>query len=251
MKLSALAIAIAFLVSGPVNAHASAPSNPAIAAAIADPGRPADDVKKDATRKPGEVLEFAHVKRGDRVVDFIMGGGYFTRLLAGTVGADGRVFAYQPAEFIAFRAQYGLDLKAVSDAHGNVSALSDPLARLALPESVDVIFTAQNYHDLHISAFPANLAESVNAALFKALKPGGVLVVIDHAAASGSGTRDSNTLHRIDPASVRMELERAGFTFEAESGLLRNLEDPHTQLVFDPAIRGKTDQFVYRFRKPR
>ncbi|MFO1238922.1 MAG: methyltransferase [Sphingomonadaceae bacterium] len=251
MKLLHTVAICALLISGPANAGSSARARKAVAAAISDPARPADDVKRDEARKPGAILEFARVKPGDTVIDFIMGGGYFSRLLARTVGPKGKVYAYQPAEFIAFRAQYGTDQKTVADAYPNVVALNGPLGALAFPESADLIFTAQNYHDMHIAAFPENLAATVDAALFKALKPGGVLLVIDHAAAAGSGTRDSNALHRIDPAVVRTELEKAGFKFESESPLLRNASDPHTLLVFDPAIRGKTDQFIYRFRKPR
>lgn len=251
MKLLHTVAICALLISAPSHAGSAERAKKAIAAAITDPARPADDVKRDEARKPGAILEFAGVKPGDKAIDFIMGGGYFSRLLSKTVGPKGKVFAYQPAEFINFRAQYGVDQKTVADAYANITPLNGSLATLAFPESADLIFTAQNYHDLHISAFPAGLADKVDAALFKALKPGGVLLVIDHVAAAGSGTRDSNALHRIDPAAVRAELEKAGFKFEAESPLLRNPDDPHTLLVFDPAIRGRTDQFVYRFRKPR
>ncbi|MBP7134906.1 MAG: class I SAM-dependent methyltransferase [Sphingomonadaceae bacterium] len=251
MKLLHAVAICALLISAPSHAGSAARAKKAVAAAISDPARPADDVKRDDARKPADILEFAQVKPRDKVIDFIMGGGYFSRLLARTVGPKGKVFAYQPAEFISFRAQYGVDQKTVADAYPNVAPLSGPLGTLAFPEAVDLIFTAQNYHDLHLAAFPAGLADKVDAALFNALKRGGVLLVIDHAAAAGSGTRDSNALHRIDPATVRAELEKAGFRFEGESSLLRNADDPHTALVFDPAIRGKTDQFIYRFRKPR
>ena len=251
MKLLHTVAICALLISAPSHAGSAARAKKAVAAAISDPARPADDVKRDGARKPAAILEFAQAKPGNKAIDFIMGGGYFSRLLAKTVGPKGKVYAYQPAEFINFRAQYGIDQKTVADAYSNITPLNGSLATLAFPESVDLIFTAQNYHDLHLAAFPAGLADTVDAALFKALKPGGVLLVIDHAAVAGSGTRDSNALHRIDPATVRTELEKAGFKFEAESPLLRNTDDPHTLLVFDPAIRGKTDQFVYRFRKPR
>ncbi len=251
MKLLHTVAICALLISAPSHAGSAARAKKAVAAAISDPARPADDVKRDGARKPAAILEFAQAKPGNKAIDFIMGGGYFSRLLAKTVGPKGKIYAYQPAEFINFRAQYGIDQKTVADAYSNITPLNGSLATLAFPESVDLIFTAQNYHDLHLAAFPAGLADTVDAALFKALKPGGVLLVIDHAAVAGSGTRDSNALHRIDPATVRAELEKAGFKFEAESPLLRNTDDPHTLLVFDPAIRGKTDQFVYRFRKPR
>lgn len=251
MKLVNTIAFCALLISVPSQASAGPNAKQAVAAAISDPSRPADDVKRDEARKPAAILEFAQVKPGGTAIDFIMGGGYFTRLLAKTVGPKGKVFAYQPAEFIKFRAQYGTDQASVAAAHANVTPLNGSLLTLAFPEPVDLIFTAQNYHDLHLTAFPSDTREKVDAALFKALKPGGVLLVIDHAATAGSGGRDANSLHRIDPATVRAELEKAGFKFEMESPLLRNPADPLTQLVFDPAIRGKTDQFIYRFRKPR
>lgn len=251
MKFFHTAAIAALLLASPVLAKPVMKATQAIAAAIADPARPADDVKRDEARKPAAILAFAQVKPGDKAIDFIMGGGYFTRLLAKTVGPNGHVYAYQPAEFIKYRAQYADEQNAVASAYANITPLNGSLGALAFPEQANVIFTAQNYHDLHLAAFPAGAADAVNAALFKALKPGGVLLIIDHAATPGSGTKDSNALHRIDPSTVRTEVEKAGFKFEAESPLLRNPDDPHTQLVFDPAIRGKTDQFIYRFRKPR
>jgi predicted methyltransferase len=248
MKLLLAPLALAILLTGPAEAAGTTPS---IAAALADPGRPAEDVARDAARKPGEILTFAGVKPGDTVGDFIMAGGYFTRILAKAVGPKGRVYAYQPAEFIKFKAQYGEDQKAIAAAYPNVTSLTSPLQSVAFPGKLDLVLTAQNYHDLHLSAFPADTASKVNAALFAALKPGGVLLIIDHVATAGSGLRDPDALHRIDPATVRKEVEKAGFKFEAETPILHNAADPHTQIVFDPAIRGKTDQFVYRFRKPR
>ena len=251
MKFFYSAALIAIALINPALAKPSNNATAAIARAIADPARPADDVKRDETRKPAAILEFAQIKPGDRAIDFIMGGGYFTRLFAKTVGPKGKVYAYQPAEFIKFRAQYADEQNKVAGAYANITPLNNSLGALNFPEPVNLIFTAQNYHDLHLAAFPAGAVDAVNAALFKALKPGGVLLIIDHAAVAGSGARDANALHRIDPETVKAELEKAGFKFEAESPLLRNPEDPRTQLVFDAAIRGKTDQFVYRFRKPR
>lgn len=242
------AAALALVLS---TAAAAQTASRAITAALADPARPAAERARDAARKPDAILAFAGVKPGDKVVDFIMGGGYFSRILAKTVGNKGRVYALQPAEFVAFRAAYGTEQDTVAAAYKNVTPLRPSLGQLAFPESVDLIFTAQNYHDLHLSVSPKGAADLVNAKLFAALKPGGTLLVIDHAAEAGSGTRDANSLHRIDPAYTRAEIEKAGFVFDGESPLLKDANDPHTKLVFDPAIRGKTDQFVYRFRKPK
>ena len=230
---------------------AAAQVSPAIRAALADPARPAADTARDAARKPGEIVALAEVKPGDKVADFIMGGGYFTRVLAKTVGPNGKVYAYQPAEFIQFRAAYGEEQKTVADAYANVAPLNQSLGALVFPEPLDAIVTVQNYHDLHLKMAPRELAGQVVKVLFDALKPGGVLLVIDHAAKAGAPLETADTLHRIDPAAARAEIEAAGFRLEAESDMLRNPADPRTALVFDPAIRGKTDQFIYKFRKPK
>jgi predicted methyltransferase len=221
-----------------------------ITAALASPARPAEDTARDAARHPGELLAFAGVKPGDTVVDFIMGGGYFTRILSGVVGPKGVVYAYQPAEFIKFQAKYGENLKAVSAALPNAKPLDGSVVALDLPDNLDLVFTVQNYHDLHLKPFPTDTAAKVNAEVFKSLKPGGVFLIVDHAATAGSGITAADSLHRIDVAAVRAEVEAAGFKLEAESPLLRDAADPHTASVFDPSIRGKTDQFVLKFRKP-
>jgi predicted methyltransferase len=220
------------------------------AAAIADPARPAADTARDAARKPGALLDFADVEKGDVVLDYVMGGGYLTRLLSASVGPEGKVYAFQPAEFIKFRAAYGTEQDAVVAAYRNVVPLRPSVGALKLPEPVDLIVTVQNYHDLHLKAAPPGTADFVNQGLFAALKPGGTLIVVDHAAAAGKGASQAETLHRIEASFARAEIEKAGFVFEEESTLWRNPADPHTALVFDPAIRGKTDQFAYKFKKP-
>lgn len=229
-------------------ALAQVPAN--ITAALASPARPAEDTARDAARHPGEVLAFAGVKPGDTVVDFIMGGGYFTRILSGAVGPKGVVYAYQPAEFIQFQAKYGENLKAVSAALPNAKPLDGSVIALDLPDNLDLVLTVQNYHDLHLKPFPTATAATVNAEVFKSLKPGGVFLIVDHAAVDGSGVTAADSLHRIDVAAVKAEVEAAGFKLEAESPLLRDPADAHTASVFDPAIRGKTDQFILKFRKP-
>lgn len=231
---------------------AAAASTP-LSAALSDPARPAQEVQLDALRKPAEVIAFAGVKSGDRVADFMSGNGYFTRIFSRIVGPSGRVYAFIPAQQLAnCPASETAGTRAFEhDArYGNVKVLIDAADRFALPEPVDLVWTAQNYHDLH-DAFmkPIDIA-AMNAAIYRALKPGGVYLVIDHAAEPGSGLRDTETLHRIDPESIRAEVTAAGFVFEGESALLRNPDDPHLLLVFDPAIRHRTDQVVLKFRKP-
>jgi predicted methyltransferase len=224
-----------------------------VAAAMANPARPAEQVKLDSRRKPAALVAFAGLKIGDEVADFMPGSGYFTRIFSGVVGPTGHVYAFIPTEQIANCSPAeieGAQAIAHERAYPNVTLLSDAVARFATPVALDVVWTALNYHDLHDSFMgPANVA-AVNLAFFHALKPGGVLLVIDHAAEAGSGLRDTETLHRIDPSRMRQEIEAAGFVYESQSDALRNPADDHTRLVFDPRIRGKTDQVVFKFRKP-
>jgi predicted methyltransferase len=249
MMAAAAAVALGSSAAGVSAAWAASPPN--IVAALADKARPADEAARDAARKPGELLEFAGVKTGDKVVDLIMGGGYFTRLLSVAVGPKGQVIAYQPTEFIQFQAKYGEDQKKVAAAYPNITALTSSLGALDLPDGVDLVLTVQNYHDLHLTPFPKDTAAKVNAEVFKSLKPGGAYVIVDHVAVTGSGLDAAMKVHRIDPAIVKQEVEAAGFKLESESPLLKDASDPHTASVFDPAIRGKTDQFVMKFRKPK
>ncbi len=243
------AIAAAALLAG----LAQAAKLPAyVTAAVADPGRPDADRQRDENRKPGELLVFAGVKPGTKIVDMIPGGGYFTRIFAKAVGDKGYVYAYQPSELDPFLQKRGLptDTSKNFAAYPNVSVIHAPIGKLVTPEPVDIVWTSLNYHDLHDSFFgPADL-NVVNKAVYDSLKPGGVYIVIDHAAPNGSGLADTDTLHRIDEAAVKKEVEAAGFKLVAESNVLRNPSDDRTTKVFDSAIRGKTDQFVLKFRKP-
>ncbi|MBU1825005.1 MAG: methyltransferase, partial [Alphaproteobacteria bacterium] len=223
---------------------------PDYSTALVDPARPAADRERGAVRKPAELLAFAQIAPGEKVGDYVMGGGYVTRLLAAAVGTSGKVYGFQPAEFIAFKKQYGDDQAAVDAAYVNVDAVAGPFAAPAFPEPLDTIITVQNFHDLYLKPFPGGTGDKASAALFAALKPGGTLVVVDHKAADGTGTTLSDSLHRIDKAAVVDTLTKAGFKLEAESDLYKRADDPHTANVFDAAIRGKTDQFALRFRKP-
>ena len=243
-----LALSISLILGG-TGLAAPIPAN--ITKALADPARPATDVARDAARHPAELLAFAGVKPGAQVADFIIGGGYFTRILSAAVGPKGHVTAYQPAEFIQFQASYGENLKTVAAAYKNITPLSSSLQVMDLPDKLDLVMTVQNYHDLHLGPFPKDTATKINAEVFKSLKPGGVFLIVDHAATAGSGIGAADTLHRIDIAAVKSEVEAAGFKLAAESSMLAVSADPHTANVFDPVIRGKTDQFVLKFVKPR
>ncbi|WP_426042281.1 class I SAM-dependent methyltransferase [Brevundimonas sp. TWP2-3-4b1] len=243
-----LAVSVAVLMS--TGAMAPAPQDVgAYAAVLADADRPEADTARDAARKTAEVLAFAEVGPGQTIGDMIIGGGYFTRVFASAVGERGQVVAWQPAEFIAFQASYA-DSIAAADAMDNVTGIRSPIGAPEFPAGMDLIFTAQNYHDLHLRPFPADTAARVNAAVFAALKPDGLYVIVDHAATAGAGLDVADTLHRIDIADVKREVEAAGFVLDGESDILLHAEDPLTANVFDPSIRGHTSQFMLRFRKP-
>lgn len=216
-----------------------------------------DDQAQDAERKPGELLAFAQIDTGDAVGDFIMGGGYVTRLLATAVGADGRVYAFQPDEFIGFNPDYAQQqddtVRRYSDDDGNpvnVFPLRAPLTQPGWPESLDTIITVMNFHDLYLDQFPAGTADRAATMLFDALKPGGTLVVVDHLAADGAGTEAANTLHRMDADLALATLAAAGFEMDAQSDLFARPDDPRDENVFEEGIRGRTDQFAWRLRKP-
>jgi predicted methyltransferase len=219
-------------------------------AALADPARPAEQRESDAARKPAELLAFARIDRGERVGDFIMGGGYLTRILAAAVGPQGHVYAFQPEEFIGFRPQYGTDRQTVAEAYANVSAIAGPAGDPDFPSGLDTVITVQNAHDLYLEAMPEGTATRAMSAIFGSLKPGGTLVIVDHSARAGTGISAANTLHRIDKAALVALARSAGFVLEGESDLFANAADPRTANVFDGSIRGNTDQFALRFRKP-
>jgi predicted methyltransferase len=247
LALAALAAALALPAMA---AKETIPAN--IAAAVADPGRPAADKDRDAKRKPAECLAFAGIKPGDRVADLVPGTGYFTRLFSKAVGPKGYVYSYIPSDIDAIYKKHNMTIPPPADPNfPNVSYIHAPMAKFVTPEKLDLVWTSQNYHDLHNKMFgPPDIAE-VDKAIYDSLKPGGIFIVLDHAAERGSGLRDTDTLHRIDEAAVKKEVEATGFKLVAESAILHNPADTHAVAVFDPSIRGKTDQFILKFRKPR
>ena len=232
---------------------AAAQKTPAyVTAAIADPGREAHKVA-DARRKPAALMTFAGVKPGDRVLDLIPGDGYFTKIFSKIVGPSGHVYAVWPQQYAKLATGNVATLRAMAKtpAYRNVTVLVQPTTVLGAPEPLDVVFTSQNYHDYPDEFMGRTDPSVLNNAAFKLLKPGGTYIVVDHVAETGSGLRDTDTLHRIDPETVKSQVRAAGFVFEGESSVLRNPADPHKIDVFDRSIRGRTDQFVYRFRKPQ
>ena len=228
---------------------------PAIAAAVADSSRPATDAARDANRKPAATLAFIGVKPGDRIADYASGTGYFTRLFASVVGPKGHVYASVPAELFTF----ANIVKGIADTeawaakgHPNVTVtFASALPAATYPERLDIFWIGQNYHDLKDPFMgPVDMA-AFNKAVYRALKPGGVYVVLDHAAGPGAAADVTETLHRIASSTVRREVEAAGFKFDSESSILANPADPRTARVFDQTIRGHTDQFILKFRKPK
>lgn len=249
MKTKLLAgVALAFALSAGL---AQAAPSAAVAAAVADKGRPEADTKRDADRKPAEMLEFAGVKPGDRVADFIPGQGYFTRIFAKAVGPKGKVFAVSNPPPANATTPPPIQAIAADPQYGNITVVATGLGTFKLPEPVDVFWTSQNYHDLYLTRFNLDVPAVVKG-IYDSIKPGGVFIVLDHVANAGAEVGPTaNTIHRIDPAAVRKTVEAAGFKYEGESKVLANASDDHTKNVFDPSLRGKTDQFVYKFRKPK
>jgi predicted methyltransferase len=229
----------------PVIAQASASNNVPVAA------RPDADKARDADRKPMAMMAFAKVKHGETVVDYLPGKGYFTRLFSDAVGPKGKVYAVWDQILIDRLKGKPLPPPVSGEpGRGNVHEGVANTETLGVPGKVDLVWTAQNYHDVHIWAGAPGTA-TLNKVVFAALKPGGYYVIVDHAGAPGLDDAGTAKLHRIDEAVVKAEVEAAGFVLDGESSVLRNPADPHTATVFDPSIRGKTDQFVLRFRKPR
>ena len=232
----------------PATRHAAKETQRAVAKALADPAR-ADQQGDDARRKAAEVLAFAGVGPGDEVLDFLPGAGYWTRIFSGVVGKTGHVYAVWPAAGAKYAEKAIPALEAKHLANTSLTVMSGSAIRASEP--VDLFWTVQNYHDVNNPPGGEAALDGFNKQAFAALKPGGTYIVIDHADTAGSGMTGTATRHRIDPAVVRAQVVKAGFVFEAESDVLRNPADNHGAWVFDPTIRGKTDQFVYRFRKPR
>ncbi|GAA4483401.1 class I SAM-dependent methyltransferase [Gluconacetobacter asukensis] len=221
-----------------------------IAAAVASKDRPDEDVARDADRKPASLLAFAGLKRGMNVADIMPGKGYFTRLFSNVVGGDGHVWAIVPTWLVAKKpaAADAVNAIAAMPVFANVSVLVQPLDAIQVPKRLDLVWTSQNYHDIYYASGP-DAALAFDRSVFAALRPGGEFIVIDHVANPGAGG-DVAKLHRIDPAIIRQQVQAAGFHFESESKVLANPDDTHDLPVFDPAIRGHTDQVVLKFRKP-
>ena len=224
----------------------------AVTAAVADAGRPDADKQRDADRRPAETVAFTGIKKGDHVAEFFPGGGYFTRILSKVVGEKGVIYAIAPPprpDAPPNAPPPAVNAIAADPAYANVKVSQQRFSEFSVPAPVDAVWTSLNYHDFHNA--PNADMKALNTRVFNALKPGGVYIIIDHAAAAGSGVRDTSTLHRIDPAAVKSEVTAAGFVLEGESDVLKHPADDHTAQIRDAGVRGKTDQFLLKFRKPK
>ena len=244
-RLTCIAAIVGLTLAG-TTAVAQSEVPAAVAGAVADAGRPDVDKARDAARKPAEIVAFAGVKPGDKVAEFLPGGGYYTRILAKAVGPTGHVYLLIPAAFA--QRPGGLDaINALAAQYGNVTVVATELTQFTLPEPVDLAWTTENYHDMHNGPTPS--FAGINRATFRALKPGGIYFVEDHSAAPGAGASVTSTLHRIEPATAIAEVTAAGFALDAQSNLLANPDDPKTAGVRDPSIQGETEKLALRFRK--
>jgi len=201
----------------------------------------------DPAWKASEVVEFIGLKKGDKVAEIV--AGRLTASLAQAVGPSGKVYAIETAEVVKAHPDALVRMKALASQSPNVIVSEDPIGS-PLPSGLDAVFIRQNYHDLYDKFMGPADVPAFNKAVFAALKPGGVYVVLDHAAIAGTGIGATETLHRIDPARVKSDVLAAGFKLDGESSILANKTDDHTKNVFDPSVRGHTDQFLFRFKKP-
>ncbi len=274
MALRSLLFACASVCVLGSSAYAASAVPNAVTAAVNDPGRPPGDKERDADRHPAELVAFAGIKPGDKVADFIPGGGYYTRIFAKLVGPKGKVYALaaMPAvardvetlnEQNAERVKAGqkpierpidpiLAIQNIAE-YSNVSAMMEMLTQykgqFSLPEQVDVVWTSDNYHDLHTPFFgSADFVPTIDKNIYASLKNGGAFVVVDHASAPSTGFTTAKTLHRSDKDAVKAEVLSAGFVFDGESNVLANPADDHTKTAFQ--MHDKTDQYAFRFKKP-
>ena len=255
MKQTITIIALLGLLAGCGDSEVPVENNSLIyEQAAANEGRTEADRARDAGRKPAEVLEFFGIQPGMTVLDMYSGGGYYTEMLSHIVGPEGSVIAHSNQAYAGFVGEEATNRYA-NNRLGNVEILMAENNELALPNaSFDAIMMVLAYHDIYYvdpdNGWPEIDGPRFVETLYNGLRPGGILAVVDHYAAPGSPSETGNTLHRIDPDIVTAELEAAGFVLEAKSDVLRNMDDDHSVNMGAPEVRGKTDRFVFRFRKP-
>jgi len=247
MRMLGLSVTLAISLGAGTSAFSQSTPPAASTAAPSAAGSTLPSTSNPDWKAP-EVIEFIGLKKGDQVAD--IAAGRLTPSLAQAVGPTGKVYAVETAEIAKAHPETLARMKALATRLPNVIVSEDPIAT-ALPSGLDAVFIRQNYHDLYNKLMGPADVPAFNKAVFAALKPGGVYVVLDHAAMAGSGVDATETLHRIDPARVKSDVLAAGFKLDGESSILANKADDHTKNVFDPSVRGHTDQFLFRFKKPK
>lgn len=244
-------LALALLLTTAATPLAAAPKTGVYAAAVAAKGRPADATALDASRKPAEILAFMRLKPGMKALDFLTGSGYYAEIMGGVVGPKGSVTAYAPGNYRAEQTKAAF--AEIATRAPNVK-LTNAAAEAFAPASYDFAMIHLNYHDLYWESaeygIPRTDPNMVLGLMFKAMKPGGIVAVVDHVGPAGDTRAIVDKMHRIDPETVKADFLRAGFVLDGSSDMLRVATDDHTKMVFDPAVRGKTDRFAFRFRKP-
>ena len=254
MRLMWGALAAVALAAGSASSGAAAPARVEQAVAAATQ-RSADNVAMDASRKPAELLKFFGLRRGAKVADMVGMNGYWAEIMAPAVGQRGHVTVWAPAQFMneERKASFAAGVGRLR----NVSLVVSPFEAPELPaRTFDFMLINLDYHDVYWEnaerGIPRMQPDAWLARVYAAMKPGGIVGVVDHAAAAETNPRETvEELHRIDPAVVRADFERAGFVLEGTSDLLANPADDHSKNVFDKDVRGKTDRFIMKFRKPR
>jgi predicted methyltransferase len=253
MRLTTIAALSLALAATSLPAVAAPPPN--IAAAVTAPGRSADNIKLDESRKPAQVLEFLGLKPGMQVLDLFGANAYWAEIMAPAVGPKGHVTVWEPTQF--YRDKAKASFAEFQARHPNVSIVSSPFEAPDLPKGyADLVMLNLNYHDTYWTSekygIPKMDPDAFLKAVYAAMKPGAVIGVIDHVASANNDPRATvDKLHRIDPEVIKADFKRAGFVLAGSSDILRNSADDHSLLVFDPNIRGKTDRVMFKFKKPR
>jgi predicted methyltransferase len=255
MRASTSIALVLALLAAPLAAKPAAPEPVSIAAAVAAPGRSADNVKLDAARKPAQVLAFLGLKPGMHVLDLFGANAYWAEISSAVVGPKGHVTVWNPSQFYSDKRKQAFE--AFMATHPNVSIVTSPFESADLPRNyADWVILNDNYHDTYWQNEKLKLPQMDPKAFLKAvyasMKPGGVIGVIDHVASPNKDTRATvEKYHRIDPEVVKADFKRAGFVLVSSSDILRNPADDHSIEVHDPKIAGKTDRFIFKFKKPR
>jgi predicted methyltransferase len=238
--------------SGPAEPTPNAEQGTDAAAALEESAvpsrpRPEEDVERDADRRPQEVLKFFEVQEGQSVVELMAGRGYYVDVIARVVGPTGKVYAHNSPFVLERFAEGPISQRLTNPALAHVARIDTELDAPDLPKGVDAVLMILFYHDTYWQEVDR---AKMNAAVFEALEPGGIYGIVDHHAEPGSGSRDVKSLHRIEASLVEKEILAAGFELVEGSDLLAHPEDDRKTNVFDASIRGKTDRFILKFRKP-